>query len=154
MHLSPRLNRFHGYAPGFVAAHPTLAAAATDSPAQQHDGLWSILQFAWERCEAFGLQRIGTYLLIAATLSLLLLWPVARMIAGPKRILTETTLFVGSMIVLFAAFLSLAYFILRSGSMAALALLPVVYAAILFGQTRHIFEVSRGAAAGILGSYL
>jgi hypothetical protein len=153
MHPSLPLNRLCGYAPGFLASHPAIAAAATDNPADRNEGSWLILQYAWERCDAFGWQRLGTYLLIATIASLLLLWPFSRMIAGAKRVLTRSTLFVGSTIMLSAAFLALAWFIMRSGSMILLAGLGVGYVAILFAQTRHIFAASRGAAAGVLACY-
>jgi hypothetical protein len=156
MHLSSRLNRLHGFALALLVAHPTLAtAAATDNPAPaRSEGPWSIVQFAWDCGEAFGWQRIGTYLLIATVLSILLLVPFSRLIVGPERILAETTLFVGSVVVLSAAFLALAGFILPSRSIALLIVVGVIYVAVLLAQTRHIFMASRGEAASVLGCFL
>jgi hypothetical protein len=156
MHLSSRLNRLHGFALAFLVAHPTLAtAAATDNPAPaRSEGPWSLVQFAWDCGEAFGWQRIGTYLLIATVLSILLLVPFSRLIVGPERILAETTLFVGSVVVLSAAFLALAGFILPSRSIALLVGVGIIYVAVLLAQTRHIFMASRGEAASVLGCFL
>jgi hypothetical protein len=156
MHLSSRFSRLHGYVLALLAAHPTLATAATtgENPPARSEGPWSILQFAWDCGEAFGWQRIGTYLLISAALSSLLLWPFARLIVGPDRILSETTLFVGSVVVLSAAFLSLAGFILPSQSIALLIVVALIYVAVLLAQTRHVFMASRGEAASVLGCFL
>ena len=153
MHLSSQLHRLHGFTPGFLAVQPSGPTPAA-SLNEQAGGWWPILRFTWERCEAFGWDKIGTYLLIATALSVLLLWPFARMIVGRKQVLGRSVLFVGSVIALSVAFLALSYFALLSESMAVLVAVGAVYAAVLLAQTRHVFDAPRAAAAGVLGCYL
>ena len=150
MHLSSRSNQFHGIAPVFLATQPAPTAAST----AQDDGLWQFLQYMWESCESLGWQRIGTPLLLAVAMALVILWPCARLITRGKGSLVSTILFGGSMIALSTAFFALAYFVARAESLPLLCALGVVYLAILYAQTRHLYSASRPAAAGILGCFL
>ncbi len=111
------------------------------------------VQFALDSGEKFGWDRINNHVLLAIAASLVLLWPIARMIVGPRRILIRTILFVGSMIALTAAFLALGLFAIRAESILLLAGVAVAFSLIVLAQTRHIFAASRGAAAGVLGCF-
>jgi hypothetical protein len=153
MHLSSRSNWVRSFAPALLAIPATRAAAATAAPTERNNAPWQIQQFAWESGEAFGWERIGTHVLVAIGLSILLLWPFARIIAGPKRVLAKTTLLIGCVIALTGAFLALACFLLPTESIILLGALGVLYVAILVAHACHIFGASRGAAAGVLGCY-
>lgn len=153
MHLSSSPNR--RFALGILPLQPLVAVAESPaSPTSQSSGTWEFLQFTWDSGSGFGWQNIGTSLLVAMALSYVLLLPCARMIAGPKQLFARSILFVGSALALTAAFVALAAFVSLSESLVLLAALGVVYVAILFSQTRHLFAVSRAAAAGLLGCYL
>ena len=154
MHLSSRWKWLLTCASGVFAAAPAIAATAQSNPKPPAGGMWLILQYALEQGERFGWVDIAVHLLIAAMLSLILLWTYAAKIVGRKDMLARTALFVGSMIVLTAAFLALGSFVLRSQSFLLLAGLLIAYLAIVFAQTRHILEASRPAACGLLAFYL
>lgn len=153
MHLSSSPNRRFAF--GILPLQPLVAVAeAPASPTSQTSGTWEFLQFAWESGSGFGWQSIGTALLVVVALSFVLLLPCARMIAGPKQLIGRSILLVGSTLALSAAFVALAAFVSLSESLVLLSVLGAVYVAILFSQTRHLFAVSRAAAAGLLGCYL
>ena len=153
MHLTPRWIRLHGFTPGIVTAAPAANAVAADATAARNDAMAQALQFAWDCGEKFGWDRIRNHLLLAVAASLVLLWPIARMIVGPQRILIRTILFVGSTLALTAAFLALGHFAIRADSILLLAAVVVAFSAIVLTQTRHLFAASHGAAAGVIGCF-
>ena len=154
MHLSSRWKWLLTCALGLFAAAPTFAATLENNPKPPAGGMWLFLQFALEQGEKFGWVDIAAHVLIAAMLSLVLLWTYAAKIVGRKNMFFKTGMFVGSMVVLTAAFLALGYFVFKAQTFLLLAGLIVAYFGVVFAQTRHILDASRPAAFGLLAFYL
>lgn len=154
MHLSSRPNRLLSFVPSFLLAHPALAAAQAAEATGEIGTMWSIPQFLWDSCRELGWERVGTPLLITVAIAMLLLWPMARLMAGRKEILSKTAWFIGHVSVLSAAFLALGYFVALSESLIFLAVWAAASLAILLFQTGHIFQVSRAGAVAVFSCFI